>query len=149
MRKAFLIAGLAVAIAAPTAVTVTATDAQAKTACERNRSNTRLAGTVGGGILGALAGRTIAGRGDNAEGTIIGGVAGAVAGNQLLKKKGPCPPGYTARYYAPTYAPTRSSSTRSVSSSRVASSAPRCTWQNQAYRDAYGQVINRQVEVCR
>ena len=140
MRKAFLIAGLAVAIAAPTAITITPVEAQAKTACERNRSNTRIAGTVGGAALGALAGRAIAGRGDNAEGTIIGGLAGAVAGNQLLKKKGPCPDGYTARYYPPE----RTSAPR-----RVAAATPRCTWQNQAYRDAYGQVVNRQVEVCR
>lgn len=145
MRKLFLIAGLAAAVAAPATVSFAPVEAAAKTACERNRSNTRIAGTVGGGILGALAGRAIAGRGDNAEGTIIGGVAGAVAGNQLLKKKGPCPDGYTARYY-PDSAPVRRSST----SHRYASSAaPRCTWQDQAYRDAYGQVVHRQVQVCR
>ena len=146
MRKLFLIAGLAAAVAAPTTLSFAPTHAEAKTACERNRSNTRIAGTVGGGLLGALAGRAIAGRGDNAEGTIIGGVAGAVAGNQLLKKKGPCPDGYTARYY-PDPAPVRRSSTSSTRYARTA--APRCTWQNQAYRDAYGQVVQRQVEVCR
>jgi hypothetical protein len=142
MRKQFLIAGLVAAIAAPTVVTFTASPAEARTACERDRRNTRIAGTVGGGLLGALAGRAIAGRGDNTEGMIIGGAVGAVAGNQLLKKKSPCPPGYVVRYYAP---PARSASTRVAS----APAAPRCTWQNQAYRDAYGQVIQRQVQVCR
>jgi uncharacterized protein YcfJ len=140
MRKLILTAGLALALATPAAVTFsipTAAVAQTKNACEKNRSNTRVAGTVGGGILGALAGRAIAGRGDNTEGMIIGGVAGAVAGNQLLKKKGPCPSGYTA-----VYQPVRSNT-----AARAA--APRCTWQNQAYRDAYGQTVNRQVEVCR
>jgi hypothetical protein len=142
MRKLFLIAGLAAVVAAPVPFNPTVSTAEARTACERDRSNARVAGTVGGGLLGALAGRAIAGRGDNTEGMIIGGVAGAVAGNQLLKKRSPCPPGYVARYYAPA------SSTRS-SSARVANNAPQCTWQNQAYRDAYGQVIQRQVQVCR
>lgn len=135
MRKLFLIAGLAAAIAAPTTVSLAPVEAQAKTACERDRSNTRLAGTIGGGVLGALAGGAIAGRGSNTEGVLIGGALGAVAGNQLLKKKSPCPPGYTARS---SYRP-----------ARAANTAPRCAWQNQAYRDAYGQVINRQVQVCR
>ena len=143
MRKLILTAGLAIAMATPAAVTFSVpTEAAAASAnsCQKDRKNTRIAGTVGGAVLGALAGRAIAGRGDNAEGTIIGGLAGAVAGNQLLKKKGPCPDGYTARYYPPE----RTSAPR-----RVAAATPRCTWQNQAYRDAYGQVVNRQVEVCR
>lgn len=142
MRKLILTAGLAIALATPAAVTFSVpTDAaaQAPNSCQKNRKNTRIAGTVGGAVLGALAGRAIAGRGDNTEGMIIGGVAGGIAGNQLLKKKGPCPSGYTA-----VYVPARASS-----STRVASSAPRCTWRNQAYRDAYGQVVNRQVQVCR
>lgn len=145
MRKQFLIAGLVAALATPAAVTFSATSAQAqtRTACEKDRRNTRIAGTVGGGLLGALAGRAIAGRGDNTEGMIIGGAVGAVAGNQLLKKKSPCPPGYVARYYAPA-----SSSSRRAPA-RVATAAPRCAWENQAYRDAYGQVIQRQVQVCR
>jgi len=140
MRKLILTAGLAIALATPAVVTFsvpTEAAAQTKNACQKNRSNTRAAATVGGAVLGALAGRAIAGRGDNTEGMIIGGVAGGIAGNQLLKKKGPCPSGYTA-----VYQPVRSSS-------RVAANAPRCSWQNQRYRDAYGQEVNRQVEVCR
>lgn len=142
MRKLLLIAGLSAAVATPTMAISTAADA--KTACERDRSNTRAAGTVGGGLLGALAGRAIAGRGDNTEGMIIGGVAGAIAGNQLTKKNSPCPPGYVA-YTAPAAAPARS---YSRSSSR-APATPRCRWEDQAYRDAYGNIVNRQVEVCR
>jgi len=144
MRKLFLIAGLAVAVAAPAPFSPFVATAEARTACERDRSNTRIAGTVGGGLLGALAGRAIAGRGANTEGMIIGGVAGAVAGNQLLKKNSPCPPGYVARTYAPAAAPARA-----PAPVRTANTTPRCTWQNQAYRDAYGQIIQRQVEVCR
>jgi hypothetical protein len=146
MRKIFLIAGLAAVVAAPLPFNPTISTAEARTACERDRSNARIAGTVGGGLLGALAGRAIAGRGENTEGMIIGGVAGAVAGNQLLKKKSPCPPGYTARNYAPAAAP---AAARSSGSTRVANNTPQCSWQNQAYRDAYGQVIQRQVQVCR
>ncbi len=141
MRKPILTAALAIALATPAVVTFTVapTEAAAATAnsCQKNRKNTRIAGTVGGAVLGALAGRAIAGRGDNTEGMIIGGVAGGIAGTQLLKKKGPCPSGYSAVYVPP------------ARSARVASAAPRCSWQNQAYRDAYGQIVNRQVQVCR
>ncbi len=107
MRELFLIDGLAAVVAAPLAIST----AEARTACERDRSNTR--------------------------------IAGAVAGNQLLKKANPCPTGYVARYYAPAAA------TRSATAARVANNSPQCTWQNQAYRDAYGQVLQRQVQVCR
>jgi hypothetical protein len=132
MRKLLLIAGLAATLAAPSF-------SQAATSCERAKSNQRVAGTVAGGLLGALAGSAIAGNSSNTAGVVVGGVAGAVAGNQLAKSKRPCPPGYVQRSYY------RSSS----SARRVANTAPRCTWENQAYRDGYGNVSHRQVQVCR
>lgn len=64
--------------------------------CLRDRDNNRVAGTVAGGAIGALAGTAIAGNDSNALGAVVGGVAGAVAGNQIAKGR-PCPPGY--RYY--------------------------------------------------
>lgn len=62
--------------------------------CLREKDNNRVAGTVAGGALGALAGTAIAGNDSNALGAVVGGVAGAVAGNQLAKSRRPCPPGY-------------------------------------------------------
>jgi hypothetical protein len=58
--------------------------ANAQQTCEERRSN-RVAGTVAGGVLGAIAGRAVAGHGDHNEGAVIGGLGGAVIGNQLAK----------------------------------------------------------------
>lgn len=137
MRKLLLIGGLMVAIAAPAYTTFSPTQADAQTRCERKRSTNRALGTVGGGVLGALAGSAIDGGRNNTAGLLIGGAAGAYAGNQLAKGK-PCPSGYV-RTYAPTRS--RSTSTRSVASN--------CRWEDQRYRDAYGNVTHRQVQVCR
>ena len=139
MRKLLLIAGLTVAIGAPAVATISASPAEAQSSrCERNKSNNRLAGTVGGGILGALAGSAIDGGKNNTAGLVIGGVGGAVVGNQLTKGRHPCPTGYTQRS-------NYRSSTRATGT-RVAQN---CTWQDQRYRDAYGNVTHRQVQVCR
>lgn len=62
-------------------------------ACERDRANNRVAGTVAGAALGGLAGSAIAGNSSNTEGTVAGGVAGAIIGNQMAKG-GPCPGDY-------------------------------------------------------
>jgi len=95
MRKYLLAAGFAAVIALPAV-------SQAQTAyCQRDSGN-RAAGTVLGGVAGALLGSAIAGNSSNTEGTIIGGVAGAIAGNQIAKSGNRCPQGY---YEAPTTAP--------------------------------------------
>src|SRR5678815_628190 len=82
MRKHLLAAGIA-------AITLIPTLAAAQQTCEERRNN-RVAGTVVGGVLGAIAGSAIAGRGDRNEGAVIGGVGGAVVGNQLSKGNGDC-----------------------------------------------------------
>jgi hypothetical protein len=132
MRKLLLIAGLVAAIGAPAYTSFAPTAADAQTRCERTRSTNRAIGTVGGGILGALAGSAIDGGRNNTAGLIVGGAAGAYAGNQLAKGK-PCPRGYVRRSYTPA---------RPVASNN-------CTWRDQAYRDAYGNMTHRQVRVCR
>lgn len=136
MRKLLLIAGLAVAVAAPAVTTFVPAQAAAAS-CETNKTNNRIAGTVGGGLLGALAGSAIDKSRSNTAGILIGGAAGAVVGNQLTKGHHPCPTGYTARNY------------RSSSSSRARTVASNCSWQDQRYRDAYGNISHRQVQVCR
>jgi uncharacterized protein YcfJ len=134
MRKLILVAGLA----AMAATAASPDFAAAKSRCERDRSNNRVAGTVAGGVLGALAGSAIAGRGSGTEGAVIGGVVGAVAGNQLTKKKSPCPAGYVYRSYDDRYS--------SRSAQRVRES---CRWEDRSYRDAYGNVVRNEVQVCR
>jgi len=86
MRKHLLAAGIA-------ALTLIPTFAAAQQTCEERRNN-RVAGTVVGGVLGALAGSAVAGRGDRNEGAVIGGVGGAVIGNQLSKGSADCQHAY-------------------------------------------------------
>jgi len=85
MRKFLMAAGAALALL-PTL-------ANAQQTCEERRTN-RLAGTVVGGAIGAIAGSAVAGRGDRNEGAVIGGVGGALVGNQLAKGSGDCQRAY-------------------------------------------------------
>ena len=86
MRKHVLAAGIA-------ALSLIPSLAFAQQSCEERRNN-RVAGTVVGGVLGALAGSAVAGRGDRNEGAVIGGVGGAVIGNQVSKGNGDCQRAY-------------------------------------------------------
>jgi hypothetical protein len=86
MRKHLLAAGIA-------AIALIPTLAAAQQTCEERRNN-RVAGTVVGGVLGAIAGSAVAGRGDRNEGAVIGGVGGAVIGNQLSKGSADCQHAY-------------------------------------------------------
>ncbi|CAN7539534.1 glycine zipper 2TM domain-containing protein [Phenylobacterium sp. LjRoot219] len=86
MRIQTLVAGVCAAALLPTA-------AFAQQTCEQ-RQNNRVAGTIAGAGLGALAGSAVAGRGDRTEGAVIGGVAGALLGNQLTKGQADCTRAY-------------------------------------------------------
>jgi hypothetical protein len=76
--------------------------ASAQTRCEAQAHDKKVAGTVIGGVLGALAGNAIGRGGGRTGGTIIGGVAGAAVGNNLARTH--CPDGY-AEVQDPNYAP--------------------------------------------
>lgn len=56
-------------------------------AARREAGNT---GTVTGGVLGALAGSAIAGRGSRLGGALVGGAVGAVAGHEIAKSTVKC-----------------------------------------------------------
>lgn len=86
MRNHLLAAGIAAAVLIPTL-------AFAQASCEQQRDN-RVAGTVGGGVLGALIGSSIAGHDDKTAGAVVGGVGGAVIGNQLTKGGADCAHAY-------------------------------------------------------
>jgi Glycine zipper 2TM domain len=85
MRKIFPTTALALAAFVPSIATAAT--------CDSHRSG-RIAATVGGGAVGAVAGGAIAGRGDRTEGAIIGGVIGAIAGNQIAKPSHDCSRAY-------------------------------------------------------
>ena len=53
--------------------------------CRKKNGTT---GMIIGGAAGALAGRAIAGRGDNTIGVIVGGAAGALLGREIQRSSG-------------------------------------------------------------
>jgi len=85
--------------------------------CVQQRQNNAAAGAVVGGVLGALVGSGIAGRGNHTGGAIVGGAVGATAGAAIGSSSGnqsSCPPGYVVTGgapgfyyggYAPVYGP--------------------------------------------
>ena len=97
MKKLLLIGGLLAAAAAPSL-------ALAQPAgCVRQ--DNRVAGTVAGAAIGALAGSAIAGRHDRTTGAVAGGVIGGVIGNQAAGSSVRCPDGYDYQPAATQYAP--------------------------------------------
>ena len=68
--------------------------------CHEARHDAARNGTIAGGVLGAIVGSQLAGRGSHTEGAIIGGGVGAVAGHQIGASSVSCrayPAGY--RYH--------------------------------------------------
>jgi len=86
MRIQTLVAGVCATALIPTA-------ALAQQTCEQ-RQNNRVAGTVVGAGVGAVAGSAVAGRGNRSEGAVIGGIAGALIGNQVAKGQPDCTRAY-------------------------------------------------------
>ena len=86
MRIQTLVAGVCAAALLPSV-------ALAQQTCEQRQHN-RIAGTVVGAGIGAIAGSAVAGRGDRNEGAVIGGLAGALLGNQLAKGQPDCTRAY-------------------------------------------------------
>ena len=86
MRRSTWVAGIAVAALFPSF-------AFAQESC-RQQDERRVAGTVIGGVVGALAGNAVSKGGGKTGGTIIGGVAGAVIGNQIAKGGADCSNAY-------------------------------------------------------
>lgn len=77
--------------------------------CVQQRANNTAAGTVIGGILGALVGSGLSGRHDRGAGIIAGGALGAVAGgaigNSASNNNPNCPPGFGLRAGAAPFYP--------------------------------------------
>lgn len=92
--------GLALTLAAAVAVSSLATPRIAAAQAYRSygaydpcRAQQRAAannGTVTGGILGAVVGSAVAGRGSRLGGALVGGTVGAVAGHEIAKNSVRC-----------------------------------------------------------
>ncbi len=88
MRKLITLMALGLTLAAA------ATPALASNACERDKHDAKVGGTLLGALGGAVVGSAVAGRGNKTGGALIGAAGGAVVGNQLSRSKRPCPSGY-------------------------------------------------------
>jgi hypothetical protein len=85
----------------------TYTEQWAAANCVRQQENNAAAGTVIGGILGAVIGSNIARGPARGAGAVVGAGLGAVAGNAIARDAngGSCPPGFVLRPRAVVYAP--------------------------------------------
>ncbi len=79
--------------------------------CVAQRRENTTAGTVIGGLVGAIAGAGLAGHHDGGPAAVLGAGVGAAAGGTIAKNNSPeCPPGYVVRaspapFYAPRFQP--------------------------------------------
>lgn len=90
MRTKLILAGLAVAVAAPSLAF-----AQPAPGCVRSNNQTTATGAVLGALGGALLGNALGGRHDKGVDTAVGAVAGGVTGGALASQYNqPCPDGY-------------------------------------------------------
>lgn len=94
MRKLLMLAAVAAStLPALTAVSVpgvAAAQSWRYDPCRQERRESGRTGTVAGGVLGAVIGSQMAGRGSRTEGAIIGGTAGAVIGHEVGKSSVKC-----------------------------------------------------------
>jgi phage tail tape-measure protein len=112
--------------------------------CEADAQNRRVAGTVIGAVGGAVIGNQVS----HSGGTIVGGLLGGFAGNQLSKTH--CPPHthYTStahreRRAAPLPAP------RQEASQQAQEGPGSCAMEDRPFYDAHGNLIQKQIQVCR
>lgn len=99
-RHALVLAVLAVAatpLAAPSPAAAQAYASYGPDPCHVARREAGNNGAVTGGILGAVAGGALAGRGSRLGGALVGGAVGAVAGHEIAKNSVKCV-AYPGRY---------------------------------------------------
>jgi hypothetical protein len=84
MRKPLALAAAAASVFTSFSVpTVASAEAWRDNPCRQERHDAGRNGTIAGGILGAIIGSQVAGRGNRTAGAVIGGGVGAVAGHQI------------------------------------------------------------------
>lgn len=99
MRKAFALTVATVsAITSLSIPTLASAQAWRDDPCYYDRHAAARNGTIAGGVIGALVGSAVAGRGNHTAGALIGGGVGAVAGHQIGAHSVQCsayPAGYS------------------------------------------------------
>jgi hypothetical protein len=89
----FVVAALAASLAASPMVIPSvsvAADYGTSDPCTAAKHKSAKKGTVTGGVVGALAGAAVAGKGDRGKGALIGGALGSVAGHQIALSNFKC-----------------------------------------------------------
>jgi hypothetical protein len=87
MNRSIWAAGVAVAAMLPTM-------AFAQDRCAQQSNDRNAAGTVIGGIAGAVVGGNVADRKNRTEGAVVGGILGAIAGNVIARSTADCDRAY-------------------------------------------------------
>ena len=128
MRKLILALSLTAAVTAALAPTLASASG-----CEARAAHRRVAGTILGGLAGAVIGNQVSHNG----GALVGGVGGAVVGNQLSRTS--CDHDY-ARHRA--YQP-------AVYDRAGPQHQQPCGWHDQAFYDAHGNLVHQQIQDCR
>jgi hypothetical protein len=77
-----------------------ASPASARNACEQDKHDAKVTGSLLGALGGAFFGGAIAAHGHKGDGALLGAVGGAVVGNQLARSQAPCPDDYYSAYNA-------------------------------------------------
>lgn len=130
MRKFILALSLSAAVTAALAPTLASASG-----CEERAAHRRVAGTILGGLAGAVIGNEVSHNG----GALVGGIGGAVVGNQLSRTS--CDH-YYARHRA--YQPAAYYRTGPQPQGQA-----QCGSHDQAFYDAHGNLVHQQVQDCR
>jgi len=133
MRRTVMAMGLAVLVATPSL-------ASASDYCGQRAHDRRVAGTVIGGVGGALIGQAIT---HNTAGTLLGGAGGAVVGNQVSRTSCDRPHAYHSSSRS-----SHASEPRHEGGAAYAASGE-CRTENRPYYDERGQLIYQPTQVCR
>ena len=177
MKKQIAIIALSAAALAAPSLVAAQNYYNSDTACQQSVNNKTTAGGLIGAGVGAMAGRSIASRGQRNEGAVLGAVVGAVVGSQIGKNNVACDDAYQSSHRTTSY-DNRNYDNRSYgyndrdyrysgyNNDRYGSfyrghnarynvpvsynrHANRCGWGTVAYRLPNGRIINDQVWMCR
>jgi len=130
--------------------------------CQQSRNNRTVGGALIGGIAGALLGREVADRGVRGEGAILGAVIGATAGGAIGRNTAQCgqvPQGDYDPYYGQSNQYNQDDPYRSGDDSGLYGGPYRdsnyrgdtrdCRMREQTMRDRYGREYRDEIMMCR
>jgi uncharacterized protein YcfJ len=148
MRRILTIAGLAVVVAAPSLIPVSAS---AGSYCDRRAHERKVTGALLGAIGGGLLGNAVSSGGGRTGGTLIGAGLGAVVGNNLARINCDRRVVYRTRtrtraYYGADYG-YRSGPGYGAANYRYAG-ARSCRYETRPFYDVRGRLVYAPTQVC-